>query len=148
MIDNKKKALLHIVPVQLGWDDDTYRGALKAHAGVSSAGDPKLSLAGFKRFMAHAEKCGFKSKSSRKSVPSKPRLVGKVKALIIAMDLTMQYAHGIAKRMFGIDQIGWCNADQLRRVVAALMYKKKRDERPTSNIEHPTSNEKTVNHEP
>ena len=126
MIDNKKKALLHIVPVQLGWDDNTYRDALKAHAGVNSAGDPKLSLAGFKRFMDHAEKCGFKSKNkSRKPLASKALLTGKVKALIIAMDLTMDYANGIAKRMFGIDQIRWCSADQLRKIVAALMYKKK-----------------------
>jgi hypothetical protein len=43
--------------------------------------------------------------------------------------------------MFGIDQVGWCNADQLRKVVAALMYKKKKNE-------HLTSNEKTVNRPP
>jgi phage gp16-like protein len=129
MIDNRKKALLHIVPVQLGWDDDTYRGALQAHAGVSSAGDLKLSQAGFKRFMAHAEKCGFKSnsKKSRKPPASKALLTGKVKAMCVAMDLTMKYADGIAKRMFGIDRIGWCSADQLRKIVAALMYKKQKD---------------------
>ena len=126
MIDKKKKALLHIVPKQLGWDDDTYKDALQAHAGVNSAGDPKLSLAGFKRFMAHAEKCGFKSKKSSKPVSSKHLLMGKIAALCIDMKLKQDYAHGIAKRMFGLDFVGWCNADQLRKIVAALMYRKNR----------------------
>ena len=126
MIDKKKKALCHIVRDQLGWDQGTYKDVLRSHAGVGSTGDPKMSLAGFKRFMAHAEKCGFKSIKSSKPISSKHLLMGKIAALCIDMKLKQNYAHGIAKRMFGLDFVGWCNADQLRKIVAALMYYKKR----------------------
>jgi phage gp16-like protein len=103
---------------------------------VGAASSTELTQAGFKQVMEHFESLGFKKKKkTRKPLASKALLTGKVKALIITMDLTMKYANGIAKRMFGIDQIGWCNADQLRRVVAALMYKKK-----GMNVQHRTSN--------
>jgi len=136
MIDNKKKALTHIVADQLGWDDDTYRDILRSHAGVNSAGDEKLSLKGFKRFMAHAEKCGFKSKKSSKPVSSKHLLMGKIAALCIDMKLKQNYANGIAKRMFGVDQIIWCTADQLRKIVAALVYKKQKMSHASSLLSH------------
>lgn len=135
-IDNKKKALLHIVQTQLGWDDDTYKDALRAHAGVGSAGDPKLSLAGFKRFMAHAEKCGFKSTSKKaKPISSKVRLMGKIKAMRADMDLTQGYVDAIAYRMFAVDSVAWCDAEQLRKIVAALMYRKKRIEKKENRTE-------------
>ena len=127
MIDKKKKALCHIVRDQLGWDQGTYKDVLRSHAGVGSTGDPKMSLAGFKRFMAHAEKCGFKSTSKKvKPISSKQRLLGKIKALSAAMGLDRKYADGIARKMFGVCLVAWCTADQLRKVVAALMYYKKR----------------------
>ena len=139
-IDNKKKAVIHVAKAQVGMSEVEYRDLLGSVGATSST---ELTQAGFKQVMEHFESLGFKKmKKSRKPQASKALLTGKVKALIIAMDLTMKYANGIAKRMFGIDQIGWCNADQLRKIVAALMYKKKRDERPTSNIQHRILNEK------
>lgn len=125
MIDNNKKAVMHIVKSQLGWDDDTYRDALRAHAGVSSVGDRKLGRAGFEKFMAHAEKCGFKNKNF-KPKSSKKLLQGKIKKLQAELNLSAKYSNGIARNMFGIDNCAWCNAVQLRKIVAALMYHKKR----------------------
>jgi phage gp16-like protein len=94
---------------------------------VGAASSTELTQAGFKQVMEHFESLGFKKKKKSGNPPaSKALLTGKVKALIIAMELTMKYANGIAKRMFGIDQVGWCNADQLRKIVAALMYKKRK----------------------
>ena len=124
MIDNNKKAVIHIAKVQVGMSEVEYRDLLGSVGATSST---KLTQAGFKQVMEHFKSLGFKKKKkSRKPLASKALLTGKVKALIIAMGLTMKYANGIAKRMFGIDQVGWCNADQLRRVVAALMYKKQK----------------------
>ena len=124
MIDNNKKAVIHIAKVQVGMSEVEYRDLLGSVGATSST---ELTQAGFKQVMEHFKSLGFKKKKKiRKPLASKALLTGKVKALIIAMDLTMKYANGIAKRMFGIDQIGWCNADQLRRVVAALMYKKQK----------------------
>ena len=140
MISNQKKAVIHIAKAQTGMSEVEYRDLLGSVGATSST---ELTPAGFKQVMKHFEEMGFKQKKKgRKPQASKALLTGKVKALCVAMDLTMQYANGIAKRMFSIDQVAWCNADQLRKLVAALMYKKKKDERPTSNIEHRTSNGK------
>jgi len=60
-INRKQLALVHIAKNQLGWDDDTYRDVLKVHGGVESSKD--LTPAAFRRVMAHAGGCGFKSQS-------------------------------------------------------------------------------------
>ncbi len=49
----------------LGLDDATYRGALEAHAGVSSAKD--LDEQGFREIMAHFEHSGFRARSTFQS---------------------------------------------------------------------------------
>ena len=124
MINNSKKAVIHIAKMQTGMAEEEYRDLL-SRVGVETSKD--LTPPKFEIVMKHFEKLGFKrKKKSRKSLASKALLIGKVKALCVAMDLTMNYANGIAKRMFGIDQIRWCNADQLRRVVAALVYRKQK----------------------
>ena len=60
MLNHKQKAVLHVAKNQLALDDDTYRDALSAHAGVKSSKD--MDYQGFKAVMAHFEKSGFKSK--------------------------------------------------------------------------------------
>jgi len=62
-IGKKKIAVLHVAKGQLALDDDMYRDALEANAGVRSAKD--LDYEGFKAVMKHFEKCGFKVQSSR-----------------------------------------------------------------------------------
>lgn len=124
MIDNNKKAVIHIAKVQTGMSEVEYRDLLGSVGATSST---ELTQTGFKQVMEYFESLGFKKKKkSRKPPASKALLTGKIKAMCIAMDLTMDYANGVAKRMFGIDHIRWCDADQLRKIVAALMYHKKR----------------------
>jgi len=132
MIDNKKKAVIHVAKAQVGMSEVEYRDLLGSVGATSST---ELTPAGFKQVMEHFEHLGFKKKKkNRKPRTSKELLTGKVKALCVAMDLTMKYADGIAKRMFGIDRMIWCTADQLRRIVAALMYKKAKDVSPHQGV--------------
>jgi len=144
MISNNKKAVIHIAKAQTGRTEEEYR-AMLSRVGVASSKD--LTPAKFETVMREFKKLGFKMKTKRsKLISSKQRLLGKIKALSAAMELSHKYADGIARKMFSVDLVVWCDADQLRKIVAALMYKKKRDEqkrdeRRTSNIEHPTSNE-------
>ena len=43
------------------------------------------------------------------------------------LDKSWNYAHGMAKRMFGVDQVQWLTNDHMRRLVAALqIYADKR----------------------
>ncbi len=58
MIGRKKKALVHIAKEDLHLDEDTYRGILKAVAGVGSAKD--LTEEGFERVMRRFQEMGFK----------------------------------------------------------------------------------------
>lgn len=125
MIDNNKKAVIHIAKTQTGMADDEYR-ALLSSVGVESSKD--LTPAKFKKLMKHFEKTGFRSRGTKHRAPasSKALLTGKIKAMLAGMDLTEAYADGIAKRMFAIDKYIWCDADQLRKITAALMYKKRK----------------------
>jgi len=122
VIDNNKKAVIHIAKTQTGMTEDEYR-ALLSSVGVESSRN--LTHEKFKKLMKHFEKIGYKNKS-RKPASSKILLKGKIKAMCASMDLAPAYVDGISKRMFGIDKYAWCDADQLRKIVAVLMYKKKR----------------------
>lgn len=52
--------------------------------------------------------------------------MGKIGALLADGKLSWNYAHGIAKKMFGVERLEWCDCQQLRKIVAALEYNKKR----------------------
>lgn len=74
MINNKKKALLHVAKAQLGLDDDIYRDILEQETGVRSS--TKLNNKTFSKVMLRFETLGFKSRRykppSRKSRENKP----------------------------------------------------------------------------
>jgi phage gp16-like protein len=124
MISNNKKAVIHIAKVQTGRTDEEYRDIL-SRAGVTSSKD--LTDAKFEIVMAEFKKLGFKKQAkSRRQVSSKDRLLRKIKSLSAEMELDCKYADGIARKMFGICLCAWCDAGQLVKVVAALMYYKKR----------------------
>ena len=64
-LDQRHMAKLHIAKKELGLEDDEYRDALEANAGVRSAKD--LDAAGFKRVMQYFESIGM-PKSGAKPV--------------------------------------------------------------------------------
>lgn len=69
------------------------------------------------------------SHSSRRpmAVPGdKKRLIGKIAAMLADMDLSWKYADGISNRMFGIRFVEWCSANQLHKIVVALVIKQRR----------------------
>ena len=53
--------------------------------------------------------------------PEKARLLYKIESLLARSDRPWTYANAMAKRMFNLDLIQWCDPDQLRRIVAALV---------------------------
>ncbi|WP_051284501.1 gp16 family protein [Desulforegula conservatrix] len=128
-IKRAKLATIHIAKAQLGMDDDTYREML-ASFGLKSSKDasiPKLN-----EIITHLESKGFESKK-RKNQPKAVKgqapetaLMGKIGALLADGKLQWAYGHGIAKKMFGVERLEWCDCQQLRKVVAALEYNKKR----------------------
>ena len=138
-IDQRKAELgkIHIAKQQLGMDDETYRDMLFAVARVRSAAD--LDHAGRRAVLDHLKAIGFKAEM-RKNYPGRPHnieskergpLLTKIEAYLTEAHLSWEYAQGIARKMFHVDQLEFCTPDQLRKIVAALEYnarrKKKRE---------------------
>ena len=56
----------------------------------------------------------------------KDRLIAKIGALLAEAGRGWAYADGIARKMFRSDSLRFCDPEQLRNIVAALEYDKKR----------------------
>ncbi|MGQ7818805.1 gp16 family protein [Metapseudomonas furukawaii] len=124
------KTKIQIARRQLGLDDHTYRAILKRSAGVESSKDLTPRQVG--RVLAEFERLGWQPSSGKTTGRSpKPRadlesLVGKVKAQLAAAGRPVAYADAMALRMYQVQRLEWCSAEQLRGIVAALAYDAKR----------------------
>lgn len=123
--DDQRKADLariHAQQHQLGMDDDAYRAMLERITGQRSAGT--LGIAGRQAVIAELRRLGApgKGKPKGKAPRSLDRsaYLRKINALLANGDKPWEYAHAIAKRMFGVDRIDFVSAANLRKVVAAL----------------------------
>ncbi|MBP9100499.1 MAG: regulatory protein GemA [Nitrosomonas sp.] len=128
----RQLAQIHIARKDLGLDEDTYRAMLMDVAGVESAAD--LTAKGRRDVLARFESRGWKNKKHRapEVTAEKAPYIRKIGALLADMKLSWNYAHGIAKQMFKKQRVQWCEADQLRAVVAALAKEQtKRREKAT-----------------
>lgn len=130
MSRNKTLAKIHIAKKELALDDDTYRAMLMGVTGKSSAKELTALQAG--KVLEHMKARGWTPKG-KKSVGTRPNppadkaaLIGKIEAQLAEAGRPWAYADGMAKRMFGVDKVDWCEADQLQRIVAALGYDAKR----------------------
>lgn len=142
--DRKKLiAQVHIAKSQLGMDDDAYREML-ARIGKGKTSSKDLSILQLRMVVTEMKAKGFRAKPARsKARPqparSKEALRGKVDALLAAAGRPIEYADGMARKMFNVDKVDWLDADQLWRVVAALNYDARR--RARGNHEHATATE-------
>ena len=133
MPDTATLAKIHIAKKELAMDDDAYRALLQNIARVASAKDLTPVQAG--RVLDHMKQCGWKPKNSKKTgkrpnPPSdKAALICKIEAQLTEAKRPWAYADGMAKHMFGVDKVDWCELDQLKRIVAALAYDAKRNGR-------------------
>ena len=124
-------AKIHIAKQQLGLDDDTYRELLFRIARVRSAKD--LDKRQTNAVLAEFERLGFKPKSTKKTsratpkpAPDRTAQVAKIEAFLAEANRPWSYADAMALRMFKVERVEWCDADQLRRLIAALTYDAKR----------------------
>ncbi|ASJ24134.1 gp16 family protein [Laribacter hongkongensis] len=127
-MDRATLAKIHIAKKDLGMDDDTYRAMLTAVAGVSSSRDLDDKAAA--KVLRHLRRCGWKPAFGQRphAARSREALLGKVEALLADGGKHWNYAHGMARKMFGIDQVHWLDDEQLHKLVAALTYHAKRQE--------------------
>lgn len=126
-------ARIHLAKKEIGLDDDAYRELLKGVTGKTSAAD----LNSAQRFQVLLAMGKLGAKVSPKAFPGRPfqpapdkaALIKKIEAQLAEAKRPWSYAHAMALRMFKVNQVQECDADQLRRVVAALTYDAKRHER-------------------
>jgi phage gp16-like protein len=121
-------AKIHLAKKQLGLDDDAYRDMLWVAARVRSASE--LDEYGRRSVIEHLRKCGATFRRAKRPRPAADRapLLGKIYAML--GDRPAGYAEGILKRMYGEAapaRLEWASQEQLRKVVAALNYDKRRN---------------------
>ncbi len=127
-------ARIHLAKKELGLDDDTYRSLLKTITGKDSASD--LGPGERWKVLCELGRLGAKA-GAGKPYPGKPAIVsadcqallGKVEAQLAEAKRPWAYAHALAQRMFKKPQVQLCDADELRRIVAALTYDARRNGR-------------------
>lgn len=122
-------AMIHMAKAKLGMDNDTYRAMLFAVAGVYSAAE--LGREGRRAVLAEMKKMGFKPKPGKRRYPGRPKNINntdtgrqlkKVEALLTEAGRPWEYAHTLANQMFNVEKVQWLRSDQLRRLIAALVY--------------------------
>jgi phage gp16-like protein len=130
----RELAAIHVAKRMLGLDDSTYRDMLWLLARVRSAAE--LDHAGRQMVIEHLRRRGFRPKPTspterdygrKPQVPAdRQALVNKIEALLAEAARPWNYARAMAQRMFHVDRLEWASADQLRRLVAALEYDRRR----------------------
>lgn len=132
-------AKIHIARKDLALDDETYKQMLWSVARVESSKD--LDAAGRRAVLEHLKARGFKSKKP-KTFPGRPHntdsnpQLKKIEALLADAKRPWSYADAMAKRMFNVDRIAFCNGEQLGKIIAALTIQKTRVARNNETKTH------------
>ena len=120
-------AKIHIAKKQLALDEPTYRAMLWTIGRVESSKD--LDTHGRQTLLEHLKSRGFVYRARPRPSEDREPLVNKIRAMLRAADRADAYADAMAKHMFGSAKFTWCNPEQLRKIVAALVYDAKRREK-------------------
>jgi len=130
-------AKIHIAKKELGLDDDLYRDIL--HTQFKKASSADLSDFQCVKLLQHFESLGWKQsegkpkkKANHGRKPhnmSKSDYLPKIEALLAEAGRSWAYADGMAKHMYKVDSIQFCQPEQLRGIVAALVKNAKKEGR-------------------
>ena len=127
----KRISKIHIAQQQLGLDDATYRSLLAQATGKTSCKDmTDNELAAVLNLL---QQKGFGADVGAKAYQRTPlhfaeqgAMMRKMGALLTQTGKTWGYAHGMARKMFGVETVQRCDAEQMRKVLAALNYQARR----------------------
>lgn len=129
---NRDLARIHILKADLRLDDESYRDMLFAVARVRSAAD--LDAGGRAAVLDHLQALAGKAQR-RRDYPDRPHniesedrgpLLRKIEALLTDAGRPWRYVRGMAYRMFHGRQLEFCSAEELRKIVAALVIDARR----------------------
>jgi phage gp16-like protein len=124
-------ALIHQAKKALGIEDDDYRLILERITGKTSAAE--LHAAQRAAVIAHFRSLGWKPTPAKRRHGRKPTvaqdaaaLLNKIEALLSDAGRPWAYADAMAKTMFQMDSIRFCQPAQLHKIVAALCVDQRR----------------------
>lgn len=133
-------AKIHIAKKDLGLDDDTYRDVLVRVTGKDSC--KLMTNAELVAVCREYKRLGFIPKQAQTKSQAKPKygkkpstihnrqdLINKIEAMLSDMGLHWNYAHSMAKHMFGVDFVHWLEAKRLYKVAQALAVYQKRQKK-------------------
>jgi phage gp16-like protein len=131
----KDLARIHLAKKELGLDEETYRSLIKGLTGKESAAD----LGPGQRWKLMQQLARMGAKSAAPVYPGKPNMVAvdckplmdRIEAHLADTKRPWAYAHAMARHMFRKAQVQLCDADELRRIVAALEVDARRQGRDT-----------------
>ena len=135
-IRNLTLAKIHVGKKSLGMCDDAYRAFLQAQVGKRSAAD--CTLRELEKILWAMKKCGFVPQSKKPvgknpGAPSKAKsrklVLDKITAQLTTRGLHWNYAHGMAKKMFGKERVQWLDDEQLYKLMQALQVDQNRRKR-------------------
>jgi phage gp16-like protein len=116
----------------LGMDDDLYREMLFNHTGKRTT--KEMTIVELKKILAFMNGTKANSRTDRPrnmKDPAVGKMLGKIEAMLLEAKREWAYAHGIAKKMFGVDRLEFCRAQQIYKIVQAMMMDAKRHGRRT-----------------
>lgn len=121
----KMMQLVHIGKNKLGLDDATYRDMLWQVTGKRSSKD--CTAANLKKMIERMEQHGFTITPAKKHQTKKPdaakskqALIDKIEALLTDGGYPWEYAQKLAKHMYKVDALTFCDGRQLRGIITAL----------------------------
>lgn len=118
---------IHIAQRDLALTEDTYRCLLERVTGHRSAAD--LDARQRRAVIDEFYRLGWKPKTHRRPgrMPaSKSALTAKIEALLADAGRPWAYADGVARKVCKVDSVRFCDENQLRKIVAALVYDQRR----------------------
>lgn len=131
-------ATAHMIAARLSMDSDTYRDMLQRLTGKRSMAkmdfrERRAVLDELRRLSGDTAR----HKSQAVPPPGEPKgvreeneaMLGKVAAILADLGCEWNYAHGIARKMFGIQRVEWLSSDQLHKLVSALTFHQRRKRR-------------------
>ena len=121
-------AKIKIAQKALAMNDDSYRALLTRVTGKDSAA--ALEKREMEAVLREMQRLGWKPVNPQGTRPrvasDKDRTIAKIGAILKELNLSWNYAHGMAKAMFARERVEWLDAVELHKLMQALAVYQRR----------------------
>ena len=121
-------AKIKIAQKALAMNDDSYRALLTRVTGKDSAA--ALEKREMEAVLREMQRLGWKPVNPQGTRPrvasEKDRTLAKIGAILKELNLSWNYAHGMAKAMFARERVEWLDAVELHKLMQALAVYQRR----------------------